>query len=107
MSGRLCVKLDLNFLRIWTLYFHQTGFLLSFIRVQRTPQYSRKTSAWTIQMPRVDLKLIPTTKQTIVLAESEFGEAAADIDSDFIRDMMDKSRSLRLKYTRALRGTNL
>jgi hypothetical protein len=61
-------------------------------------------------MARFDVKIIPTQENTaslpdaLVIAESEFGEAALRVPGGFLGDMRKGSGKLRGQYFRALRG---
>lgn len=56
-------------------------------------------------MPKLDLKVIPNARKTVLLAESEYGEASTEVDSDFIEQMIIKSDRLRDYYVRSLGET--
>jgi hypothetical protein len=55
-------------------------------------------------MSRLDLKVVPSRNKTIVLAESEYGEAAVEVEREFTNLMIDDSNRLRDRYLGALHG---
>jgi hypothetical protein len=53
-----------------------------------------------------DLKIIPIKDNVAVLAESAFGEAAIQIEQDFLNQMIEESKDLRIFYRTLIGSSN-
>jgi|GEM_PF-5998487 len=56
---------------------------------------------------RFDLKIIPIQDHVAVLADSAFGEAAISIKQDFLCQMIEESKYLRMSYKRLINSPHL
>jgi CHAT domain len=56
---------------------------------------------------RFDLKIVPIKDNVAVLAESAFGEAAIQIKQDFLNQMIDESKELRISYGKLIKYPDL
>ncbi|NEP11043.1 MAG: CHAT domain-containing protein [Symploca sp. SIO2C1] len=52
---------------------------------------------------RFDLKIIPIKNKVAILAESAFGEAAIQIEQDFLSQMIKESKYLRMSYKKLIK----